>query len=125
MDEEANQLVYAYMKGTALEAIMNNRLTGPETVGQELDEYQNRFLPESNSQLLRAQFACVVQPPKEFVQKLHARMRVLYHLAYPDANMWNEVFLIDRFISALNNQEVQNYVCRRKLPGESTSRRCT
>ena len=43
-------------------------------------------------------------------------MRVLYHLAYPDANMRNEVFLIERFISALNNREVQNYVCRRKPP---------
>ena len=98
-DEEAKQLVYAYMKGTALESIMDIRLTGPETVGQVLDEYQNRFLPESDSQLLRAQFACVVQLPNESVQKLHARMRVLYHLEYPDANMRNEVFLIERFIS--------------------------
>ena len=36
---------------------MDIRLTGPETVTQVLDEYQNRFLPESDSQLLRAQFA--------------------------------------------------------------------
>ena len=95
---------------------MDIRLTGPETVAQVLDEYQNRFLPESDSQLLRAQFACVVQLPNESVQKLHARMRVLYHLAYPDANMRNEIFLIERFISALNNREVQNYVRRRKPP---------
>ena len=85
-DEEAKQLVYAYMKGTALESIMNIRLTGPETIGQVLDEYQNRFLPESDLQLLRAQFAYVVQLPNESVQKLHTRMRVLYHLTYPDAN---------------------------------------
>ena len=30
--------------------------------------------------------------------------------------MRNEVFLIERFISALNNREVQNYVRRRKPP---------
>ena len=42
------------MKGTALESVMDIRLTGPETVRQVLDEYQNRFLPESDSQLLRA-----------------------------------------------------------------------
>ena len=58
----------------------------------------------------------MVQLPNESVQKLHARMRVLYHLAYPDANMRNEVFLIERFISALNNREVQNYVRQRKPP---------
>ena len=115
-DEEAKQLAYAYMKGTALESIMDICLTGPETIGQVLDEYQNRFLPESDSQLLRAQFACVVQLPNESVQKLHARMRVLYHLAYPDANTRNEVYLIEKFISALNNHEVQNYVRRRKPP---------
>ena len=107
-DAEAKHLVYTYMKGTALESVMDITLTGRETVGQVLDEYQNRFLPESDSQLLRAQFACVVQLPNESVQKLHARMRVLYHLAYPDASMRNEIFLIERFIWALNNCEVQN-----------------
>ena len=52
-DEEAKQLAYAYMKGTALESLMDVCLTGPETIGEILDEYQNRFLPESDSQLLR------------------------------------------------------------------------
>ena len=113
-DAEAKQLVYAYMKGTALESVMDITLTRWETVGQVLDEYQNQFLPESDSQLLRAQFACVFQLPNESVQKLHARMRVLYQLAYPDASMRNEIFLIERFISALNNREVQNYVRCRK-----------
>ena len=41
-------------------------------------------------------------------------MRVLYHLAYPDKGTGNEVYLIEKFISALNNREVQNYVRRRK-----------
>ena len=115
-DEEAKQLAYAYMKGTALESIMDIRLRGPETIGQVLDEYQNRFLPQSDSQLLRAQFAWVVQLLNDSVQKLHACMRVLYHLAYPDPNTRNEVYLIEKFISALNNCEVQNYVIRRKPP---------
>ena len=113
-DDEAKQLVYAYMKGIALESVMDIRLTGPETIGQVLDAYQDRFLPECDSQLLRTQFACVVQMPNESVQKLHARMRVLYHLAYPDASTGNEVYLIEKFISALNNREVQNHVRRRK-----------
>ena len=76
-DHEAKQLVYAYMKETALESVMDISLTGPETIGQVLYTYQDRFLPECDSQLLRAQFACVVQMPNESVQKLHARMRVL------------------------------------------------
>ena len=102
------------MKGTALESVMDIPITGPESAKETLDEYQRRFLPESDSQLLRAQFACVVQLPNESVQKLHARMRVLYHLAYPDASTRNDVFLIERFIAALNNHEVQNHVRRRK-----------
>ena len=113
-DNEAKQLVYAYMKGTALESVMDISLTGPKTIGQVLDSYQDRFLPECDSQLLRAQFACVVQMPNESVQKLHARMMVLYHLAYPNKGTLNEVYLIEKFISALNNREVQNYVRRRK-----------
>ena len=113
-DDEAKQLMYAYMKGTALESVMDIPITGPESAKETLDEYQRRFLPESDSQLLRAQFACVVQLPNESVQKLHARMRVLYHLAYPDASTRNDIFLIERFIAALNNREVQNHVRRRK-----------
>ena len=43
-------------------------------------------------------------------------MRVLYHLAYPDPSTRNEVYLTEKFINALNNREVQNYVRRRKPP---------
>ena len=113
-DEEAKHLAYAYMRGLALESVMDISITGPETLKDILDEYQKRFIPPSDSQLLRAQFNCVVQLPNESVQKLHARMRVLYHLAYPDKNTRDETHLIERFINALNNREVQNYVRRRK-----------
>ena len=113
-DEEAKHLAYAYMRGLALESVMDISITGPETLKEILDEYQKRFIPPSDSQLLRAQFNCVVQLPNESVQKLHARMRVLYHLAYPDKNTRDETHLIERFINALNNREVQNYVRRRK-----------
>ena len=113
-DEESKHLAYAYMRGLALESVMDISITGPETLKDILDEYQRRFIPPSDSQLLRAQFNCVVQLPNESVQKLHARMRVLYHLAYPDKNTRDETHLIERFINALNNREVQNYVRRRK-----------
>ena len=103
-DEEAKQLMYAYMKGTALESVMDVPITGLESTKETLDEYQRRFLPESDSQLLRAQFTCVVQFPSESVQNLHTRMRVLYHLAYPDASTRNDIFLIEQFIAALNNR---------------------
>ena len=43
--------MYAYMKGTALESIMDIPITGPESAREMLDEYQRRFLPESDSQL--------------------------------------------------------------------------
>ena len=105
-DEEAKHLAYAYMRGLALESVMDISITGPETLKDILDEYQRRFIPPSDSQLLRAQFNCVVQLPNESVQKLHARMRVLYHLAYPDKNTRDETHLIERFINALNNREV-------------------
>ena len=35
-DDEAKQLVYAYMKGTALESVMDISLTGPETIRSSL-----------------------------------------------------------------------------------------
>ena len=89
---------------------MDVDLTGPETITEIFDEYQDRFLLECQSQLLRAQFACIVQLPNESVQKLHAHLRVLYHLAYPDAKDRSEFYLVEKFIAALNNREVQNHV---------------
>ena len=41
-------------------------------------------------------------------------MRVLYHLAYPNTSTRSDVFLIERFIAALNNREVQNHMRWRK-----------
>ena len=45
-NEEAKSMVYTYMKDTALESVMDIDLTGPETIKEVLDEYQDRFLPE-------------------------------------------------------------------------------
>ena len=108
-------MAYAYMSGTALETVMDIDLDKPtEGLAELLGHYQDRFLPSSRSQMLRAQFNFVVQLPQESVQKLHSRLRVLYHLAYPKVEDRSEVTLIERFIQALNNREVQNHVRRRK-----------
>ena len=42
-DQEAKQLACAYMEGTALESVMDVCLTGPKTIGEILDEYQNCY----------------------------------------------------------------------------------
>ena len=113
--DEGKAMAFAYMSGQALESVMDIGLTDPlESVKDLLDKYQARFLPESRSQMLRAQFDHVVQLPNESIQKLHSRMRVLYQLAYPDLKDRSEINLIERFIKALNNREVQNHVRRRK-----------
>ena len=113
--DEAKQMAFAHMVGTALESVLDIDIQDAHTsLPQLLDQYQNRFLPRSSSQMLRAQFNYVVQLPTESVQKLHSRMRVLYHLAYPDQKDRSEIVLIERFIQALNNREVQNHVRRRK-----------
>ena len=112
---EAKSMAYAYMSGTALETVMDIDLDVPtEGLTELLGRYQDRFLPSSRSQMLRAQFNFVVQLPQESVQKLHSRLRVLYHLAYPKLADRSEVTLIERFIQALNNRQVQNHVRRRK-----------
>ena len=112
---EAKAAAYAFMSGTALETVMDIPLYDDKDDLQALlDKYQDRFLPQSRSQMLRAQFSFVVQLPNESVQKLHSRLRVLYQLAYPDEKDRSEVTLIEKFIQALNNRKVQNHVRRRK-----------
>ena len=94
---------------------MDIPITGPETARETLDQYQRRFLPESDSQLLRAQFACVVQLPNESVQTLHARMRVLYCiLCTPTPPRGTTSSSLKGSSRPLSNGEVQNHVRRRK-----------
>ena len=115
--EEAKEAAFAHMVGTALESVMDIDIKGPlRSLKQVLDDYQNRFLPKASSQMLRAQFHNVIQLPTESVQKLHSRLRVLYHLAFPNTEDRSELTLVEKFIAALNNREVQRNVRRRK-PG--------
>ena len=112
---EAKSFAFNAMKGKAQEFVMDISTKNPqETLEDFLNLYQTRFLPAARSQMLRAQFAHVKQQPNESVQSLHSRMRVLYLLAYPDKEDQSRVFLVERFISALNNRDVQNFVRRRK-----------
>ena len=114
-DAEAKTVALAHMVGLGLEAIIDINVNHPaETLNALLDRYQNRFLPKSESEVLRTQFNYVYQLPTESVQKLHSRMRVLYHLAYPDQEDRSEITLIERYIQALNNRVVQGHVRRRK-----------
>ena len=106
-------MVYPYMRDTSLESVMDVDLMETERITEILDEYNDRFLPECRSQLLRAQFACVVQLTNESVQELHWLL-VLYHLAYPEARDLSEIYLIEKFIAALNHREVQNHIHCRK-----------
>ena len=112
---EAKSFAFNAMKGRAQEFVMDiNTKNANESVEDFLNLYQARFLPAARSQMLRAQFANVRQQPNESVQSLHSRMRVLYLLAYPDKEDQSRVMLVERFISALNNRDVQNFVRRRK-----------
>ena len=114
-NSEAKSMAFAYMRGHALDTVLDISITEEhQTLADVLEKYQLRFLHSSRSQMLRAQFHCVVQLPNESIQRLHARMRVLYNLAYPDVHDRSDIFLTERFVAALNNREVQNYVRRRK-----------
>ena len=112
---EAKSFAFNAMKGKAQEFVMDiSTKKATESLDVFLNLYQERFVPAARSQMLRAQFAHIKQQPNESVQSLHSRMRVLYLLAYPDAEDQSRVFLVERFIAALSNRDVQNFVRRRK-----------
>ena len=108
---EAKSFAFGQMKGKAVEAVLDiSTKVENESLDEFLNRYQKRFLPAARSRILRAHFSHIRQLPDESVQALHSRMRVWYHLAYPDAEHRSEVFLVERFISALSNRDVQDFV---------------
>ena len=103
-----------HMAGNALEAVADIKLSTAPTMKDLFDLYQERFLPACRSQLLRAQFQMIKQKPGESITRLHTRIRCLYHLAYPDMVDSPATHLIEKFIQAIGDRQVQNYVRRRK-----------
>ena len=112
-DEEAKRIVRQYLDGKALESVIDLNMDHYSTIKDVLDEFQTRFLPKCKSKLLRTQFEYTLQKPSESVSDLHSRLRTLFTLSFPGINPQTDERLIERFIDALEDRTVQNYVRRR------------
>ena len=112
---EAKSFAFLHMVGKAQESVLHiSPKVDSESLETFLDRYQKVFAPAARSKMYRAQFACIKQLPGESAHSLHSRMKVLYHLAYPDKEDRKDGLLLERFIAALDNCDVQNFVRKGK-----------
>ena len=111
-EEQAKDALFASMAGTALESILDIDIDHFPTAEGLAQAYQERFLPASRSALLGAQFQQMAQLPGESVQRLHSRLRAVFFMAYAQSER-SQIHLIERYVDALADREVQNHVRRR------------
>lgn len=109
--DEAKLALASAMRGRAAAAVMDLQVLDPnQTFGEFLESYENRFLPASASQLARTRFEQARQNKNEEILDFHARLRMLWHKAYPGA--LDVEPLIRHFSFGLRRKEVREQVVR-------------
>lgn len=114
-DLEQRQQAAAAMEG---EALSYTRDINPEpdvqhpseyTIEDLLAEYEEVFMPRSESDTVVAEFNCAKQKADEDILRWSTRLRTLFIRSYPEENP-DGVLLINRFVLGLRDKEVVSYV---------------
>jgi hypothetical protein len=111
-DLRRRQMLASSMSGQAQRStadIAHN--AAAQTLPLMLDLYQERFMPEAESEVARVQFGQSRQTESESVMEWHARVRALYLRAYPQqiAAAETSLQLIDQFKTGLANPLVRQF----------------
>jgi hypothetical protein len=75
--------------------------------------YQLKFIPAAAGVYSRAEYNIVKQILSEDVRGWHACLRNLYNRAYPGEEVYNNLPLIEKFVTQLINKEVGKFVFER------------
>ena len=100
----------AAMTGKAAAAVLDIDTDDRDDPDALLEEYENRFLPASASQMSRVKFDQALQGKDESLLDYHARLRSLWNKAYPGAR--EDTQLIRKFNLGLRRKEVREQVVR-------------
>ena len=113
-DSEQQKLaLVSAMVGKAADAVGDLKVENFLDCQQMLEAFEKRFMPASQSDIVRIQFDRCRQNARESVLEFHARLRALYRRAYP--NSTDDTQLIRRFAFGLANPLVQQMVLRKQV----------
>ena len=100
------------MRDDAAEVVADLTAEQFQNLEQMFAEFQDRFLPPAQSQKARMDLDRVYQRHDEPIHLYHARVRRLFHLAYPDRS-GSQSELIRRFMWGIKNPQVKEWTCRK------------
>ena len=111
--ERARREIAAAMEGAAARGMADIKPTpgglGGHTVKDLLDAFQERFLPEAQSDLSRALFRNARQVAGETVLQWHSRVRELFLRAHPGEDTEASLLLRDQFVLGLMELDVKTW----------------
>lgn len=100
----------AAMEGAAALAIQDIDHENEPNIDHQLNEYENRFIPQAAGRLARAEFYESSQKATETIIQWHTRLRELFSRAYPARNVANDEQIIDQFVNNLLDSNIQSHV---------------
>lgn len=113
-DPQAKLALKYCMRDSAARAVGDIPLNNDDqTLGDVLDLYEARFMPNAQSSSAQAQFDLAKQGTRESILQWHARLRALYLRAYPGGIIDNAL-PIRRFALGLRRDNVMRQVLRER-----------
>lgn len=80
------------------------------TIAAMLAAFEDRFVPQAEAMIVKAQFEQARQSPHEKLMEWHGRLRAIFIRAYPNRNAANDDQLIRAFISGIADPAIKMFV---------------
>lgn len=109
-DLTARRALPVAMRGAAADAVKHVLPHDFDNLGAMLHSYQDRFLPQSNSELSRCEFETCKQGSKETLLAYHSRLQGLFARAYPDDFIHTSPTLIRQFCLTVHHHATRQYL---------------
>ena len=100
----------ASMQKEAASRVRDLDVDAHNTIDAMLQAYEDRFVPQAEAMIVKAEFDQARQAPQEKLMDWHGRLRSVFIRAYPNRNAANDDQLIRAFISGIADPAIKMFV---------------
>ena len=109
-DDAQRRQLKAAMQGEAAARVRDIRVADHANIGAMLAAFEERFIPQAETMLTKAEFDQARQTPGEKLLDWHGRLRSLFMRAYPNRNAANDDQLIRGFTAGILDPAIKMFV---------------
>ncbi len=109
-DIQQRRQLKAAMQKEAASRVRDLRVNDHNTIGAMLTAFENRFVPQAEAMIVKAEFEMARQDPTEKLMDWHSRLRAVFIRAYPNRDAATDDQLIRAFIAGISDPAIKMFV---------------